>query len=72
MSMIGYARVSTAEQDTEATQIERLRAEGCAVIREEKASGASRDGRTELESTLTLDQGVAEHLGVRFQLLEQP
>ncbi|RWJ45273.1 MAG: recombinase family protein [Mesorhizobium sp.] len=39
--LIGYARVSTDEQATEAQQIE-LRAAGCAQIVEEHGSGASR------------------------------
>lgn len=30
----------------------RLSAEGCAIIRSEKVSGASRDGRTELATIL--------------------
>lgn len=51
MTMIGYARVSTLTQDT-AIQIERLRKAGCDVIREEKASGRSRDGRSELQTIL--------------------
>ena len=52
VSSIGYARVSTTGQDT-ATQVARLKAAGCDVIREEKASGKSRDGRTELETILS-------------------
>jgi DNA invertase Pin-like site-specific DNA recombinase len=51
MTSIGYARVSTFSQDT-AIQCERLRKAGCDVIREEKASGRSRDGRTELQTIL--------------------
>lgn len=47
MARIGYARVSTSDQDVQ-TQIDKLRAEGCEVIRSEKVSGASRDGRNEL------------------------
>ncbi|WDA35034.1 recombinase family protein [Sphingobium sp. YC-XJ3] len=42
MALIGYARVSTDEQDT-AAQLSALRAEGCTVILEDKASGGSRD-----------------------------
>jgi DNA invertase Pin-like site-specific DNA recombinase len=42
MALIGYARVSTDEQDTLA-QLNALRAEGCRVIVEDKASGGSRD-----------------------------
>ncbi|SJM31980.1 recombinase family protein [Mesorhizobium delmotii] len=47
MSRIGYARVSTIDQDLD-TQIAKLKAEGCDIIRSEKVSGASRDGRAEL------------------------
>ena len=49
--LIGYARVSTADQDA-ATQIEKLKAAGCTVIRTEKVSGKSRDGRSELASVM--------------------
>jgi DNA invertase Pin-like site-specific DNA recombinase len=52
---IGYARVSTTDQDT-ATQIAKLKAAGCATIRQEKASGKSRDGRTELQTILDFIQ----------------
>lgn len=51
MAKIGYARVSTVDQDLDG-QLERLRHEGCEVIRSEKISGASRDGRRELESII--------------------
>lgn len=42
MTLIGYARVSTDEQDTAAQQ-DALRAQGCTVIFEDKASGASKE-----------------------------
>lgn len=42
MALIGYARVSTDEQDT-AAQLNAMRAAGCTVILEDKASGGSRD-----------------------------
>jgi DNA invertase Pin-like site-specific DNA recombinase len=48
---IGYARVSTADQD-HATQEARLKEAGCTIIRKEKASGGSRKGRDELAAIL--------------------
>jgi DNA invertase Pin-like site-specific DNA recombinase len=51
MARIGYARVSTADQDL-AIQIAKLKAEGCELIRAEKVSGASREGRVELETVI--------------------
>src|SRR3954467_5075086 len=51
MARIGYARVSTIDQDVE-TQLARLKAEGCEIVRSEKVSGASRDGRTELATVI--------------------
>ena len=49
--LVGYARVSTQDQDT-ALQIDALNKAGCAVIFQEKASGASRRGRKELDACL--------------------
>jgi DNA invertase Pin-like site-specific DNA recombinase len=51
MTLIGYARVSTTDQDL-TIQRQALRAAGCTVIREEKASGASTAGRPELAAIL--------------------
>jgi DNA invertase Pin-like site-specific DNA recombinase len=51
MSRIGYARVSTLEQDL-GQQVMKLKAEGCAIIRSEKISGASREGRDELTTII--------------------
>jgi DNA invertase Pin-like site-specific DNA recombinase len=48
---IGYARVSTTDQDL-STQVQELKTAGCTVIRTEKVSGASREGRTELQTIL--------------------
>jgi DNA invertase Pin-like site-specific DNA recombinase len=49
--LIGYARVSSNDQDT-SIQAAALRKAGCAVVRVEKASGKSREGRDELASIL--------------------
>ncbi|WP_018403229.1 recombinase family protein [Marinobacter gelidimuriae] len=51
MPLIGYARVSSASQDLD-IQIRKLTDAGCEVIRSETVSGASRDGRGELETVL--------------------
>ena len=51
MARIGYARVSTTDQD-HGSQEARLKAAGCDVIRAEKVSGKSREGRDELETVM--------------------
>jgi DNA invertase Pin-like site-specific DNA recombinase len=51
MTTIGYARVSTTDQDL-TIQIEALKAAGCDVIRQEKASGTTTEGRAELRTVL--------------------
>lgn len=51
MSIYGYARVSTTDQDL-TIQEAALRAAGCTVIRTEKKSGSSREGRIELATLL--------------------
>jgi DNA invertase Pin-like site-specific DNA recombinase len=51
LAKIGYARVSSLDQD-HATQEARLRAAGCEIVRAEKASGNTRDGRDELAAVL--------------------
>jgi len=51
MPRYGYARVSTRDQDV-GLQRAALAAAGCAVIRAETASGASRAGRGELQILL--------------------
>lgn len=50
--LIGYARVSTQDQDT-ALQLDALNKAGCHRIFQEKASGASRRGREELSRCLS-------------------
>ncbi len=57
MHFYGYARVSTTDQDL-TIQREALKAAGCKVIREEKVSGTSRQGRAELDTLLQfIDKG---------------
>ena len=51
MAKIGYARVSSFDQD-HATQAARLKDAGCEIIRKEKASGKTRAGRDELAAIL--------------------
>ena len=46
MARIRYARVITTDLDSE-TELEKLRGEGCKIIRSEKVSAASRNGRSE-------------------------
>lgn len=51
MARIGYARVSTTDQDLD-IQVAKLKAEGCEVVRSEKVSGASRAGRDQLATII--------------------
>ncbi|AVJ24089.1 integrase [Pseudomonas fragi] len=51
MALYGYARVSSSDQDF-VLQEKTLREAGCDVVRSEKGSGASRVGRTELQTLL--------------------
>lgn len=51
MATYGYARVSTTDQDLTVQRVA-LKAAGCEIIREEKVSGTSRQGRDELETLL--------------------
>lgn len=51
MTILGYARASTAEQSTD-IQEEALMRAGCAFVRTDKKSGSSREGRKELQTLL--------------------
>ncbi len=51
MAIIGYARVSTTDQDL-SIQEAALRAAGCEVVRAEKRSGTTTRGRDELRTVL--------------------
>ncbi len=51
MPLYGYARVSTTDQDL-TLQEAALRGAGCEVVRSEKVTGTTREGRTELATLL--------------------
>ncbi len=51
MATYGYARVSTIDQDL-TIQVTKLKEAGCEVIRQEKITGSTREGRTELRTLL--------------------
>jgi DNA invertase Pin-like site-specific DNA recombinase len=68
MARIGYARVSTHDQDL-AIQRERLKQAGCEIIRAETGSGSSRKGRSELETIMDFLHAGDELVVVRLDRL---
>ncbi|WP_320195585.1 recombinase family protein [Agrobacterium rosae] len=68
MTRIGYARVSTIDQDLQG-QLDRLQREGCEIIRSEKVSGGTREGRTELATVIEFLREGDELLVTRLDRL---
>jgi DNA invertase Pin-like site-specific DNA recombinase len=68
MARIGYARVSTVDQDLQ-IQLARLRSEGCDIVRSERVSGSSREGRTELATVIEFLRPGDELLVTRLDRL---
>lgn len=68
MARIGYARCSTADQNLD-IQVARLRAAGCDIVRAEKISGKSREGRDELATILDFVQPQDEVVCVKLDRL---
>src|SRR3546814_15068666 len=68
MTRVGYARGSTIDQDLD-IQVARLKAAGCEILRSETGSGASRTGRTELETIMQLLRAVDELVVLRLDRL---
>lgn len=68
MARIGYARCSSADQNFD-IQIERLRSAGCDIVRAEKVSGKSREGRDELATILDFIQPGDEVVCVKLDRL---
>ncbi|MBD9390572.1 recombinase family protein [Agrobacterium sp. AGB01] len=68
MARIGYARVSTHDQDL-AIQHERLKQAGCEIVRSETGSGSTRKGRNELETIMAFLHAGDELVVVRLDRL---
>ena len=66
----GYARVSTTDQDL-TLQTEALNAAGCEVIRSEKVTGTTRQGRSELATLLEFIREGDTLAVTRFDRLER-
>lgn len=70
MHKIGYARCSSQDQNTD-IQVQRLTEAGCQIIRAEKASGKSREGREELASILEFVRAGDELCVVRLDRISR-
>lgn len=68
MTRIGYARVSTSDQDLD-IQNDRLKNAGCEIIRSETGSGVSRKGRSELETIMQFLRAGDELVVLRLDRL---
>ena len=68
VARIGYARVSSTDQDL-SIQLARLHSEGCDIVRSEKVSGASRDGRSELATVIAFLRSGDEVVVARLDRL---
>jgi DNA invertase Pin-like site-specific DNA recombinase len=68
MTKIGYAIVSTTNQDTE-IQNDRLLSVGCSIVRKEKVSGKSREGRDELAGIIEFIRAGDELVVVKLDRL---
>jgi len=68
VAKVGPARCSSTSQDLTIQQ-ERLRSVGCTIIRSEKLSGVSRDGRDELSSIMEFIREGDELVVVRLDRL---
>ena len=68
MARIGCARVSTFDQDLDG-QLAKLHEEGCEVVRFEKVSGASREGRPELATIIAFFRPGDELVGMHLDRL---
>lgn len=68
MARIGYARCSSDTQNFD-VQVERLRSAGCDIVRAEKVSGKSRDGRDELATIMEFISSGDELVCVKLDRL---
>lgn len=67
-TIIGYARVSSDDQDC-SVQEAALTAAGCTIVRSEKKSGTTTEGRAELDTVLSFIRGGDTLLVTRIDRL---